>query len=104
MALADLDESEREVVKECLHAAIEGPFFPDWEFQTLFGLERYEIKKILESWSEIDDSKKDVQAAISNSLGHLLGYPHGHHKEWPRCISVSSNEVLRILEKWRQNV
>ena len=47
MSLANLDEKERGVVRECLGATVEGPFFPDWEFQTLFGLERDEVRRIL---------------------------------------------------------
>src|SRR5712691_11317146 len=39
-SLANLDEKEREVVQECLRATVEGPFFPDWEFETIFGLKR----------------------------------------------------------------
>jgi alginate production protein len=32
---------------ECLCAAAEGPFFPDWEFQLLFGLERARVAEIV---------------------------------------------------------
>jgi hypothetical protein len=35
------------IVGECLRASVDGPYFEDWEFHTLFG------------------------------LGHLAGYPHG---------------------------
>lgn len=34
MSLADLDERERTVVRECLQASVGGPFFPAWEFAT----------------------------------------------------------------------
>ena len=102
--LANLEKREREIVKQCLRAAVEGPFFPDWEFHTLFGLERNEVKNVLESWPKLDESKETVQLAINNSLGNLLGYPHGCEKEWPEFISVSSNDVLKIFDKWRKDV
>jgi hypothetical protein len=102
--LADLDQNEREVVRQCLNAAAYGPFFPDWEFHALFGLERNEVKSVLESWPEPDETNEDVQLAINNSLSNLLGYPHGCEKEWPRFVSVSSKEVQKVFKKWRQSL
>ena len=32
--------------KESLVAASRGPFFPDWEFHSLFGLDRPEVEAI----------------------------------------------------------
>ncbi len=104
MSLADLEQSEREVVRQCLNAAVNGPFFPDWEFHTLFGLERIEVKSVLESWPKLDETKEEVQVAINNTLNNLLGYPHGCEREWPQFISVSSNEVKRVFKKWRESV
>jgi hypothetical protein len=99
MPLDDLNEKEREVVRECLQAAVEGPFFPDWEFHTLFGLEREEVKTVLKSWPKLNEADETVQLAINNSLNNLLGYPHGCEEEWPQFISVSGSEVARILNK-----
>jgi len=100
MPLDDLNEKERKVVRECLRAAVEGPFFPDWVFHTLFGLEREEVKTVLKSWPKLNEAEETVQLAINNSLNNLLGYPHGCEDEWPQFISVSSSEVARILNKW----
>lgn len=100
MPLANLDEKEREVVRECLRAAVEGPFFPDWEFQALFGLERKEVRSILKSWPNVDETAESVRAAINDSFNNLLGYPHGNEKEWPEFITVSPEEVLRVYRKW----
>ena len=108
MQLADLEQSEREIIRQCLNAAVHGPFFPDWEFHALFGLERGEVKYVLDVWPGLDDSKKEVRSAvrsaINNSLNNLLGYPHGCEKEWSLFISVSRSEVERIFKKWRGSV
>lgn len=104
MSLAQLKEEEREVVRQCLRAVVEGSFFPDSEFQTLFGLERAEIKTVLESWPHLDDSQEIVGLAINNSFVHLLGYPHRRENEWTRFISASETEVTRIFEQWRRDV
>jgi len=47
MRLANLDERERDVVRQCLQAAVDGPFFPEWEFGIIFRLERDEVKQVL---------------------------------------------------------
>ena len=68
MPLADLDDREREVVKECLRAAVESPFFPDWEFGTIFGLQRDDVRKVLLSWPELDEADETVVLAINNAM------------------------------------
>ena len=83
MPLANLEARERELVRRCLQAAVEGPFFPDWEFHALFGLERNEVKEVLESWPKLDDSTEIVQLAINNSFANLLGYPMVARKSGP---------------------
>jgi hypothetical protein len=75
--LADLDDREREVVRECLRAAVNGPFFPDWEFETLFGLDREEVRRVLLSWPTLNEADETVVPAINNSMNNLLGYPMG---------------------------
>ena len=102
MGLADLDEREREVAQECLHAVVDGPFFPEWEFATLFGLERDEVRRILFTWPGLDETDDSVVLAINNSFNNLLGYP-GEDKEakWAEFISADEAEVARIFDKWR---
>jgi hypothetical protein len=102
VSLADLSDAERRIVRECLIAAIEGSFFPDWEFQTLFGLERGEVRRILSLWPALDEADESVVITINNSLNNLLGYPPANgDEEWPKFISVTREEVARIFDKWR---
>jgi hypothetical protein len=102
MPLANLDERERDVVRQCLYAAVEGPFFPEWEFGTIFGLQRDEVSRILMSWPDLDETNESVVRAINNSLNNLLGYPTRNKQEiWPKFISVSGMELARIFDKWK---
>jgi hypothetical protein len=102
MSLANLDERERNVVRECLQAAVEGPFFPEWEFQTIFGITRDDVRRVLRSWPELNEADKDVTLAINNSLNNLLGYPARNKREmWPRFISVSPMELAGIFDRWK---
>jgi hypothetical protein len=102
VSLANLDERERAVVRECLRASVEGPFFPDWEFETIFGLGREDVRKVLLSWPEVNESDDSVVRAINNSFNNLLGYPTKNKQEiWPKFISVSGIELARIFDKWK---
>ena len=98
MSLLDLRGHEREIVFECLGAAVDGPFFPDDDFHTIFGLEREDVAEIVKSWPDVDDSDEDVSTAINNAMNNLLGYPHGREDAWDDFISVSPEEVFC---KWR---
>src|SRR5512133_4344993 len=67
-SLANLDKRERHIVGECLRAAVKGPFFPDWEFETIFGLEREEVGQVLSSWPNVNETEDSVVRAINNSM------------------------------------
>ena len=56
--MRELTEKEMELVRQCLRAAVQGPFFPDWEFHTLFGLEREDVAAVLSRWPDLDDSRE----------------------------------------------
>jgi len=99
--LSSLSERERQTVFECLRAASEGPFFPDWEFHTLFGLERDQVRRIAAAIPDIDDSSEEVALAINNAMAHLTGYPHHQEAVWSQFISVPEEEVDRVFSKWR---
>jgi len=100
MALSDLTEAERGVVWDCLRAAVVGPFFPMWEFHTLFG--HQEVADIAFGAEPLDDGREDVRVAINNALNMLTGYPHRCGEEvWGRFIGVPAEEVRRILKKWK---
>jgi hypothetical protein len=101
VALTDLNETERGVVRECLQAAAEGPFFPDWEFPTLFGIDRDQVRQLLLSWPKVDEADDAILLSINNSFNNLLGYPNDMHEEWAKWISVTEGEVARIFAKWK---
>jgi hypothetical protein len=102
MMLQGLTEWESEVVLRCVRAAVEGPFFPDCEFHTLFGLERAEVAAVADRWPETNDADENVRLAINNSLANLLGYPHGESEAFRHRVGESGEEVERIFRKWRQ--
>jgi len=102
MALNDLSEDEKNIVFECLKASAEGPFFPEWEFHLLFGINREDIVQILSQLPDIDEQNEKVVLAVNNSMNNLTGYPHNCQNVWSSYISVSPADVSRIFNKWRK--
>jgi hypothetical protein len=76
-----------------------GPFFPMGMFQTLFGLDHPQVADIAFAAS-INDTSPDVSLAINNAMNNLTGSPHKRQDLWSQYVSVSPEEVRRILNKW----
>ncbi len=93
-----LSEAERELVKRCLDAAVNGPFFPDWEFHALLGNTRDEVRAILAAWPNASNEEQQRRVII-NTLNNLLRYPHGEMEAWNRQIRSSEDDVAAILRK-----
>ncbi|GLH78874.1 hypothetical protein SSBR45G_37830 [Bradyrhizobium sp. SSBR45G] len=83
-----------------LGAAVEGPFFPEWEFDTLFGLDRSEVRAIYEAWPSPACNSDRLLAAMTWSLIYLLHYPHKHEdafrRYFPEGRSVLSATLARL--------
>ena len=90
-----------QLIGDCLRAAADGPFFKDWEFATLFGVERAEMKRIAEEWPKVDADDAIVSDAVQNSLNNLLGYPHGMDADLEASVLGSPSAIERVLVKWR---
>jgi hypothetical protein len=98
------NKNDLRVIGECLRAAVEGPFFEEWEFQTLFGLTRREVAAIAAAWPNVDLNDETAQIAATNAMVNLLGYPHGQDEEWSHYISAPPEEVRRILDRAKQSL
>ena len=95
-----LDDLEREIIGRCLSAAARGPFFPDWELSVLFGLDRSELRAIVDAWPSMRDSEM-ASLAVNNSVVNLLGYPGD--EDWDEWIGVPRERVGGILLKLQES-
>ena len=93
--------ADTQAFKEVLIASARGPFFPNWEFHTLFGLERTEVETIAEYFSAATPITGDVALALNNALANLLGYPHEQEAVWSQWLSVTPAELQVIFSRWR---
>ena len=100
MARQHLSKDDLEIVGQCLTAAVDGPFFPDWEFSVLFGLERTEVASVTRAWPDVSDEDEIAERAVNNALANLAGYPHG--EDLRRFVSVDAARLFEILQKWQR--
>lgn len=95
-----LEHEDVAVIGECLRASADGPFFDDWEFQTLFGLEREEVSRIASVWPSVTDADS-AGVAINNSLNNLTGISDlSNHPQWSKWVSVTPEEVRGVYRRY----
>jgi hypothetical protein len=94
-----MGDADKTVVGQALRAAADGPFFPDWEFHTLFGLARSEVRAVADAWPNVDLMDANVALAVNNSLNNLVGYPHGQDSVWSQWISVDRPKLASVAER-----
>jgi hypothetical protein len=98
MAITTLNDQELAIVGQCLRAAAEGPFFPDWEFQTLMGVSREELTRLALRWPSVATEREITTDIVVSVLNNLLGYPHGKESAWGDFIKVEPAVVSAILD------
>jgi hypothetical protein len=94
-----LGAQELQVVKSALDAAVGGAFFPDWEFETLFGLSRNAVRAVADRWPE--NLRDAVTETIAfNALTNLVGYPHKMEGDLAK-YGLSVKTLESVLDKLR---
>jgi hypothetical protein len=97
-----LTQRDEEVIRAALAAAVDGPFFPDWEFHALFGLERDDVRQVLLAWPSRRD--RTAALAVKNALNNITGYPHRRWDAWPAFSDATKDELVATLRRWRAEV
>ncbi|WP_148415726.1 hypothetical protein [Noviherbaspirillum massiliense] len=97
-----MDETKDiETVSQYMKAAADGPFFPEWEFQTLFGLERATVRELANKLSATTPVTEDMIIAACNTFANLFGYPCGFSREWKKWVTVPPEQAELAFERWR---
>lgn len=106
----NLEPRDQRVIELCLRAVVEGPFIEEWEFQTLIGFRRGEVRAILDAWPALPvgspggySSGDEAQRAVAViAMNNLLGYPHGFGADrFTELVGVSEREVRNTFLKVR---
>jgi hypothetical protein len=86
------------LVGRCLEAAANGPFFPDWEFDTLFGLSRDQLRKVAGAWPQ-NATEPDTEIAVRSTFANLSGYPHHEPRLLEEVLSTSTERLQELWER-----
>mgnify|MGYP006909079900 CR=1 FL=1 len=101
VSIHQLSEEDQGIIYRCLVAALKGPFFPDWEFQTLFGINRDALDKVVEDWPNVDETNDDAFLAINNSFVNLLYYPHDSDQGWDEYNLAPRQTIEKVFHRWK---
>jgi hypothetical protein len=66
-----LTDRASDIVHAALRASIEGPLVPDWEFHILMGVQREEMRAVLDAWPTV----VDADLAINNAFNTCAANP-----------------------------
>jgi len=93
-----LSAAERAVLDACFRETTEGPYFPDWEFPTLFGVTRDKVRASRRHWAAGKAERQDHVIA-SQVLNNLISYPHGLAKQLSATVGGSVEELSLLRDK-----
>lgn len=105
------DSESLSLLGRSLRAAVDGPYFPDWEFETLMGLTRDEMRVFADAWPQTppetpngyDSAAHAQMVAINNAANNLLGYPHGADRfDLEADLEGTIVELAKALASWRR--
>jgi len=85
------------IIGDALRLAADGPLFPDWEFQTLFGIERDDVRDVATRWPNVDVKDDIVQLAVLGSLNLFVGYPHGYDELLEKTLGVDTQFIRELF-------
>ena len=97
--LEGMSESDSQVVGSCLRAACEGPFFPDWEFATLMGVDRGTVQALADAWPTVSPSQEN-RDIVQNAMLNLVGYPHAAEDELESFVVGGADVIERVLRRF----
>ena len=94
-----MTDRDRDVIEDVLRATVDGPFFPDWEFQILFGFDRERVRVVLDAWPE-GIGTEETDEVVQSALGQLIGYPHGAWNEWATFSRASIDDLKAVARRY----
>lgn len=96
-----LNDVERDTIRRCLVAMVDGPFIEDWEFHTRIGVDRQKLRLILSEWPYLESNiEESTQVAINNCMNEIVNGVRISPAEWNKWFVVPKEVVQRTYRKW----
>jgi hypothetical protein len=100
-ANSGLTPTEGKLLDAALRAASDGPFFDEWEFESLMGFTRTELRRVAASWRRAPAADQ-TDTVVTNVLVNLLGFPHGRWDAWADFSRADPDALRLLLERWKE--
>jgi hypothetical protein len=92
---------DRELIIRCLMEALDGRYFPDWEFPVLMPFSRDDLRSFLDSNPALDELPigSPPWTFVCCVLNNLTGYPHGLGAHLERQVGASLADLDLLHER-----
>lgn len=91
-----LSSADMDLIRDCLNAAVEGPFFPGDAFAQWFDLTRAQMRQKLAAWPQTVDDEFFGPLAW-RVLHHLLHGRHGQEAAIASFVPAGGDEASAVL-------
>lgn len=81
-----------------MKAAKDGPFFPDWEFETLFSFTRDGLGEMIAAWPDLSHLGSDAQDILVSIVNMFTLYPHQMEDELMKRTKCSNDDINRLAD------
>lgn len=104
MAFEEMTEPEREFIRQSMNAILYGPFVDAAEFQTRLGINRSQLRDVLDAWPALDDDDEngDVCLAINNCLNETLHSGCVDLRVWSGWFTAPKADIAAAYQRWQE--
>lgn len=102
MTILHCDGSDIEIIGRALMASVDSSIFPEWEFASLIGRTRDDVRAVATRWPLSEGSATAEDMLIRNVLLNLAGYPHENPEQVERLVGASTGRLMEVLSRWQR--
>lgn len=99
--LKQLTGAEQKLVLDCMQAIYHGPMVDAEEADTMLGVTKEQLGKIIQCWPDIDDADPTSPGSLAINNCMVLIRALTKPDEWDQWVDGSREEVGRVFTKWR---
>jgi hypothetical protein len=95
----ELGPEDHHRIIAAMNLAAENSLFPEWEFHTIFGVNRDTLRSVARNWPKVDFHSSDVRCAVLNSINNLVGYPHRNQALVEETLKADAATLIELYRR-----
>jgi hypothetical protein len=106
MSIKNLSDDDQKIILQCMKCVYGGSYIDDLEFHTRLGINRIELKQLIDEWPEIDDSHNgsSAQLAVNNCLNEVCNGIRFNNEDWSIWFKANREEIYDVYKCWAESV